>query len=75
MALGAARGRVLRMILRESALMVLMGTAVGLPVSLAARRFLSTLLYGATATDLATVAHVHDVVLAVTVAAAVGLRV
>jgi hypothetical protein len=30
MALGAARGRVLRMILRESTLMVLMGTAVTL---------------------------------------------
>ena len=33
MALGAARGRVLRMILRESALVVLMVSAVGLPIS------------------------------------------
>jgi len=59
MALGAARGRMLRMILRESALGV-MGTAVRLPVSLADGRVLSTLLYGARATDIATVAHEHD---------------
>jgi predicted permease len=70
MALGAVRGRVLGMILRESALVVLIGAAVGLPASLAAGRLLSTLLYGAKVTDLATVATSMALVLTGTVVAA-----
>jgi predicted permease len=70
MALGAARGTVLRMILRESALVVLIGAAVGLPVSWVAGHVLSTLLYGAKVTDAATIATSLTFVLAGTVAAA-----
>jgi ABC-type antimicrobial peptide transport system permease subunit len=70
MALGAARGTVLRMILRESALVVLLGASVGVPVSLIAGRVLSTLLYGAKVIDLATVATSLGLVLTVTVLAA-----
>ena len=70
MALGAARGTVLRMILRESAIVVLIGAAVGLPVSLTAGQVLSTLLYGAKVTDVATIATSLTLVLVGTVAAA-----
>ena len=46
MALGANRGRVLRMIVGESALMIGAGVAVGLPAALAASRTVSSELYG-----------------------------
>jgi hypothetical protein len=70
LALGADHAAVLRMVLQESAFVVLIGAAVGLPVSLAAGQVLSTLLYGARVTDLATVATSLTLVLLGTIAAA-----
>jgi predicted permease len=46
MALGAQRGQVLWMILRESLLLCLAGVAVGLPLAFASMRLLRTMLYG-----------------------------
>ncbi len=51
MALGAERRRVVRMVLQESLLLVLIGSAIGLTVSLAAGRFIASLLYDLAPTD------------------------
>ena len=56
MALGADRAQVLRMVLRESALLVAAGVAVGLPVALAAARLISGQLYGLKPADPSTIA-------------------
>lgn len=54
MALGAQRGDVLRMILRQSFTLVLLGVGVGLAGAFGVTRFLGSLLYGIQATDLTT---------------------
>jgi len=54
MALGASRGQVLRMVIREGMILVAMGTALGIGLALAATRALEGLLYGVTASDPAT---------------------
>ncbi|MFZ0592267.1 MAG: ABC transporter permease [Bryobacteraceae bacterium] len=46
MALGAQRGEIARMVLRESLLLVVIGLVVGIPVSLIASRLISSELYG-----------------------------
>ncbi|HXM35520.1 MAG TPA: ABC transporter permease [Pyrinomonadaceae bacterium] len=51
MALGAQSREVLSLVLREALLLVVVGVAVGLPVVFAATRFASSLLFGLTATD------------------------
>jgi len=51
LALGARRRDVLRMVLRESLAMVLIGAAVGIPVALAGGRMISSLLFGISPTD------------------------
>jgi predicted permease len=51
MALGAARSDVLRLVLRESMLLVAMGLGIGIPLSLASSRLLSSFLFGLKATD------------------------
>ena len=51
MALGAQRRDVLRLILREAALLVVVGVGVGLPAALAAARLAAGLLYGVTPAD------------------------
>ncbi len=53
-ALGATRGSVLRLILRQQAQMILLGSAVGLILASAISGVLSSLLYGVTQHDLAT---------------------
>ena len=53
-ALGAQRGDVLRLILRHSMKMVLCGVVLGLFSALSLTRLLSNLLYGVSATDIAT---------------------
>lgn len=55
-ALGASRGSVLRLILRQQALMILQGSAVGLILARAMSGLLSSLLYGVTPHDLTTFA-------------------
>ncbi len=60
MALGAQRGNIIGMVLRETMLLVLIGVAIGLPVALAATRLASSLisglLFGLKATDPTTIA-------------------
>jgi predicted permease len=51
MALGAQRSEVLKMVLRESLLLVAVGIAVGLPAALAATRLLKSFLFGLTPND------------------------
>jgi ABC-type antimicrobial peptide transport system permease subunit len=56
MALGAQRGNVLLLVLRESLLLVLIGVAVALPVVFGAGKWISSLLYGVNAADPAALA-------------------
>jgi putative ABC transport system permease protein len=56
LALGAGRGRVLRLVLRQSALLVLVGVAAGAVLSVLLSRLLRTLLFGVAASDIATLA-------------------
>jgi predicted permease len=56
MALGATRGTVLRLILRQQARMILLGTAAGLALAVALSDVLSSLLYGVKPHDLPTFA-------------------
>ena len=70
MALGAPRAAVLTMILKESALVVAAGAAVGLAISLAAERLVAGLLFGARAADPAALLTAVLFVLLVTAAAA-----
>jgi len=51
MALGAARGDVTRLILREGMLLVTAGLVIGIPLSLASSRLLHNFLFGLKATD------------------------
>lgn len=51
MALGAQSREVLRLVMREALLLVLIGVVVGVPVVFATTRFASTLLFGLTPTD------------------------
>jgi len=51
MALGAQRGDVLQMILKDGMLLVGVGIAIGIPLSLAGTRVLHTYLFGLKNTD------------------------
>jgi predicted permease len=51
MALGAQRHDVLRLVMRESMLLVIIGVGAGLAIALFAGRFVATLLYGVPPTD------------------------
>jgi len=55
-ALGAQRGGILWLILRESLLLVLIGAAIGVPLVFAAGRWISSLLFGLRPTDALTLA-------------------
>ncbi len=54
MALGAQRGSIVRLIVRQGSVLALIGVAIGLAASLALTRIIGGLLYGVTATDPAT---------------------
>jgi putative ABC transport system permease protein len=54
MALGGQRADMLRMVLRQSGTLVMIGMLVGVPVALAATRLLGTMLYGVGAADVLT---------------------
>jgi ABC-type antimicrobial peptide transport system permease subunit len=58
MALGAGPGSVQGLILKEGIVLVAIGTALGVAASLVAGRYLKTLLYAISATDLRTYAAV-----------------
>lgn len=58
MALGADRGSVLRMVLRQGLMLTVIGVAGGLAVALATNRVLSSLLFGVRPSDPATMAAV-----------------
>ncbi len=51
MALGAGRGRVLGMVLKEVSFMCIIGIGLGIPLSIALSRYLVSQLYGVTPTD------------------------
>lgn len=70
LALGAARGDVLGMVLKESLLLVLAGIAIGAPATLAAARLISASLYAVSATDPYTIAAASLLMLAVAALAA-----
>ena len=56
MALGAQRRDVLRLVMRESLVLVVVGVVIGVAVALGTGRFVSTLLYGLAPTDVSTLA-------------------
>jgi predicted permease len=70
MALGAQRGNILWLVLRESMLLVLIGVAIGLPAVYGAGKLVSSLLFGLTPAD--PLALISAVVLMFVVAAIAG---
>jgi predicted permease len=70
MALGAPRGKVLWMVLRESLLLTALGAALGVPAALAATRLIENRLFGVKPNDPATIAVAAAALLAVGLIAA-----
>jgi putative ABC transport system permease protein len=54
MALGAQPGRIMRMVVRHSIILTVVGVLIGLGSALALTRVMSSLLYGVSATDVLT---------------------
>ena len=71
MALGADRGTVLRLVLREGLGLTTMGIVLGLAAALLATRILSSVLYGISSTDALTFVGVSALLAAVALAASV----
>jgi putative ABC transport system permease protein len=65
MALGAQRGDVLRLVMRESMWLVVVGIVIGIGIALAAGRLVASLLFGLEATDVATMMPAMAVMLTV----------
>jgi putative ABC transport system permease protein len=70
LALGASRGAVLWMILRESLALAGVGFAVGIPAAMTASRLIRTMLYGLTPADPAIIAAAFLILIATSTAAA-----
>ncbi len=70
MALGAQQSSVLAMIIREAALMLILGVAVAIPAALAVTRLARTLLYGVEPNDVLSIAAASALLIAVGVFAA-----
>jgi predicted permease len=70
-ALGASRGAILRMILRETLILALAGLAIGIPCALAAAHLIGHLLFGVSANDPVTLAAVAGTLAAVAALAGV----
>jgi predicted permease len=68
MALGAERGTVVRMILRETAVLILIGLAAGVPASLACARLIQSKLFGLKPADPVTLAGAVGIMIAVAIA-------
>ena len=64
-ALGAQRGTVLWLVLREALALGLFGIALGIPCALAASQLISSMLFGISSADLPTIASVSLLLLAV----------
>ncbi len=71
MALGARPGTVLGMVLRQGLALTGVGLAIGLGIALGLGRFIASLLYGTSGTDLLTFITVPAVLLAAAVVAVV----
>jgi predicted permease len=69
-AMGARRGGVLWMVLRDALLLVVLGLAAGLPFSIIAAKKVTTVLFGIQPADAATFAVTAGVLLAIGIAAA-----
>lgn len=69
MALGAQRGSVVGMVLRESMLMVAVGVAIGLAGAIAGGRFIESVLYGLSTTDTMTISAAIGATILVSLAA------
>jgi ABC-type lipoprotein release transport system permease subunit len=69
MALGAERGDVTRMVLREVGLLVGAGVMVGIPVALWGSRFIAGMLFGVGGTDAGTIAVAAGILLTVALGA------
>jgi predicted permease len=65
MALGAARGDVLKLVMREGLAPVLIGVAIGLPAAIAGGRLITSLLFGLTPADPLTICAATLLLLAV----------
>jgi putative ABC transport system permease protein len=63
LALGARPGVLLRSVLQQGLRLTLIGIVIGVPIALAVTRLMSSLLFGVTATDPATIAAVVLLVL------------
>jgi predicted permease len=70
MSLGAGRGQMLRMVLRESMVVVAIGLVMGIPVSLASTRLVANLLFGIEQVDALTMSTAVALLSLVTVLAA-----
>ena len=68
MALGAQRGTVIRMVLRETVVLILIGLAAGMPASLACARLVQSKLFGLKAADPVTLGAALGLMLAVAIA-------
>jgi macrolide transport system ATP-binding/permease protein len=72
MALGAQRGAVLSMVLRETAVLGIVGIAIGLPVALAASKLVASFLFDLQPNDAATIAGAVVFLMAAALPAAYG---
>jgi ABC-type antimicrobial peptide transport system permease subunit len=70
MALGAQRHDVLRLVMRESMILVAAGVIIGMAIALGVSRFVATLLYGLAGADVVTI--VASIAVMVAVAALAG---
>jgi ABC-type antimicrobial peptide transport system permease subunit len=69
MALGASRGHILQIIMKQGVILTLAGVAVGIIAALASTRLIQGLLYGVSSTDTATYLSVPVVLVAAALAA------
>ena len=70
-ALGATRGLVVRLVLRETLMLALAGVVIGVPVALATTGLLKSMLFGLTPNDPATIAAMVVTILAIGILAGV----
>jgi predicted permease len=70
--MGAQRGHVLWMVLREALALALIGITIGIPCALAATRFIASMLFGLAPGDLPTIASVAFLLLSVALIAGYG---